>query len=155
MAQACVVGSGIAGLASAIRLRKKGYEVKVFEANPYPGGKMHAETYHGYRFDLGPSLFTMPHLVEELFELCGEDAQAHFPYHRKDILCHYFWEDGTRFFAPGDTEVFIREASRVFKEPEARIRAYLKKNKRKYELTAPLFLERSLHRPQTYLSSKT
>jgi len=155
MAQACVVGSGIAGLASAIRLRKKGYEVKVFEANPYPGGKMHAETYHGYRFDLGPSLFTMPHLVEELFEICGEDPGVHFPYRRKDILCHYFWEDGTRFFAPGDTEVFIREASRVFQEPEPRIRAYLKKNKRKYELTAPLFLERSLHRPQTYLSSKT
>jgi phytoene desaturase len=155
MSHACVVGSGIAGLAAAIRLRQKGYRVSVFEANPYPGGKMHAETYRGYRFDLGPSLFTMPQLVEELFEICGEDPRTHFPYRRKDTLCHYFWEDGTRFFAPGETEVFIREASRVFKEPEDRIRTYLKNNKRKYELTAPLFLEQSLHRHQTYLSAKT
>ena len=155
MAHASVVGSGIAGLASAIRLRKKGYEVAVFEANSYPGGKMHAESYGGYRFDLGPSLFTMPQLVEELFEICGEDPQVHFPYRRKSTLCHYFWEDGTRFFAPGDPEVFITEALRTFREPESRIRAYLKQNKRKYELTAPLFLERSLNRAQTYLSSKT
>ncbi|MEJ2585065.1 MAG: phytoene desaturase family protein [Robiginitalea sp.] len=155
MAHACVVGSGIAGLASAIRLRNKGYAVKVFEANPYPGGKMHAETYAGYRFDLGPSLFTMPHLVEELFELCGEDPKQHFPFRRKDTLCHYFWEDGTRFFAPGNPEVFIGEASRTFQEPADRLRAYLKKNRRKYELTAPLFLERSLHRPRTYFSLKT
>ena len=117
MAQACVVGSGIAGLASAIRLQKKGYSVKVFEANPYPGGKMHAETYSGYRFDLGPSLFTMPHLVEELFELCGEDPKRYFPFHRKTTLCHYFWEDGTVFLAPGDIEDFIRDASRIFQEP--------------------------------------
>lgn len=155
MAHACVVGSGIAGLATAIRLRKKGYTVQVFEANPYPGGKMHAASYKGYRFDLGPSLFTMPHLVEELFELCGQDARIHFPFRRKETLCHYFWEDGTRFFAPGDTEVFIREASRTFQEPQGRIRAYLEQNQRKYRLTAPLFLEKSLHRPQTYLSPKT
>jgi phytoene desaturase len=155
MAQACVVGSGIAGLASAIRLQKKGYSVKVFEANPYPGGKMHAETYSGYRFDLGPSLFTMPHLVEELFELCGEDPKRYFPFHRKTTLCHYFWEDGTVFLAPGDIEDFIRDASRIFQEPEARVRTYLAKNRRKYELTAPLFLEQSLHRAQTYLSTKT
>ncbi len=155
MAHACVVGAGIAGLASAIRLRAKGYTVQVFEANPYPGGKMHAETHNGYRFDLGPSLFTMPHLVEELFELCGEDPKKHFPFHRKDILCHYFWEDGTRFFAPADTGVFIKEASRIFQEPEAHLQAYLKKNRRKYELTAPLFLEQSLHRPGTYFSLKT
>ncbi len=83
MAKACVVGAGIAGLASAIRLHRKGYEVHVFEANPYPGGKMHAEDYGGYRFDLGPSLFTMPQLVDELFELCGKSPKVHFPYIRK------------------------------------------------------------------------
>ena len=155
MSKACIVGAGIAGLASAIRLRRKGYEVAVYEANPYPGGKMHAETYQGYRFDLGPSLFTMPQLVEELFTLCGKDPKTHFPYLRKEVLCHYFWEDGTRFFAPADTDTFAREAARTFGEPESAIEAYLSRNAKKYDLTAPLFLEKSLHRPKTYLSYKT
>jgi len=155
MAHACIVGAGIAGLASSVRLREKGYEVSVFEANPYPGGKMHAEIYEGYRFDLGPSLFTLPHLVDELFELCEVDAGQHIPYTRKTVLCHYFWEDGTRFFAPADTTRFIEKASHTFGESQERIRRYLGKNQRKYELTAPLFLEKSLHKFQTYRSRQT
>ncbi len=155
MARACVVGSGIAGLASAIRLREKGYDVSVFEANAYPGGKMHAEIYEGYRFDLGPSLFTLPHLVDELFELCGVNPKEHLPYIQKEVLCNYFWEDGTRFSAPADTGRFIREAAQTFGEPQKNIRDYLLKNQKKYELTAPLFLEKSLHRLQTYTSGQT
>lgn len=155
MAHACIVGAGIAGLATAIRLREKGYEVSVFEANPYPGGKMHSEIYKGYRFDLGPSLFTLPNLVDELFQLCGEDSKEHLPYLRKEVLCHYFWEDGTQFFAPADPSRFAREAAQIFGESEHNIKAYLKKNRVKYELTAPLFLEKSLHQLQTYLSTQT
>jgi len=63
MKQAVVIGSGIAGLASSIRLAIKGYDVNVFEANSYPGGKLSAFELEGYRFDAGPSLFTMPHFV--------------------------------------------------------------------------------------------
>jgi phytoene desaturase len=155
MAKACIVGAGIAGLASAIRLRKKGYEVSVYEANPYPGGKMHAAWFQGYRFDLGPSLFTLPWLVDELFELCGKNPGEYFRYLRKETLCHYFWEDGTRFFAPASEEDFAREAARTFGEDASRIQKYLQRNARKYEVTAPLFLEKSLHRPQTYFSVQT
>lgn len=155
MAKACVVGSGIAGLASAIRLRRKGYQVDVFEANPYPGGKMHSEQYQGYRFDLGPSLFTMPGLVEELFELCGKNPKDHFPYIRKDTLCHYFWEDGTRFQAPAPLASFAREAARIFGDDEDRIAAYLEKNRMKFDLTRSVFLEQSLHKPKTYLKGST
>ena len=155
MAKACIVGAGIGGLATAIRLRAKGYEVSVFEQNSYPGGKLHAERYKGYRFDLGPSLFTMPQLVDELFELFGKDPKNHFSYHRKKVLCHYFWEDGTRFQAPAEPEAFISAASAVFGEPGEALRRYLDRNRRKYELTAPLFLEKSLHKIQTYLNSQT
>ncbi|MFT6741047.1 MAG: diapolycopene oxygenase, partial [Paraglaciecola sp.] len=66
---AIIIGSGIAGLATALRLRRKGYAVTVFEANDYVGGKLHVVEKDGYRWDAGPSLFTMPHLVDELFEL--------------------------------------------------------------------------------------
>ena len=64
-----IIGAGIAGIATAIRLTAKGYKVEVFEANDYPGGKLSAFSLEQYRFDAGPSLFTMPHYVDELFEL--------------------------------------------------------------------------------------
>ena len=69
MPSAIIIGSGIAGIASALRLNSAGIHVEVFEANSYPGGKLHAFELKGYRFDAGPSLFTLPELVTELFEL--------------------------------------------------------------------------------------
>ncbi|WP_282161471.1 1-hydroxycarotenoid 3,4-desaturase CrtD [Ulvibacterium marinum] len=155
MAHAIVIGSGIAGIASALRLRKKGYEVTVMEANSYPGGKLHAIEKNGYRFDLGPSLFTMPHLVTELFELFDVRPEPYFSYFRKKTLCNYFWNDGTRFTAKSDMETFINDVSKVFGASEKSITRYLERNRRKYELTAPLFLEKSLHKVRSYISTDT
>ena len=86
MKKAIVIGTGIAGLASALRLRAKGYQVQVFEANAYAGGKLHAFETKGYHFDYGPSLFTMPHYVDELFHLLGEDPRNHFNYQREETI---------------------------------------------------------------------
>ncbi len=71
-----IVGSGIAGLAAAIRLSLKGYQVIVFESNSYPGGKLSELNMEGYRFDAGPSLFTLPEQVEELFELADKKRKT-------------------------------------------------------------------------------
>ncbi|MFD0798297.1 1-hydroxycarotenoid 3,4-desaturase CrtD [Maribacter chungangensis] len=155
MAKALVIGAGIGGIASALRLCKKGYEVTVVEANGYAGGKLHAIAQDGYRFDLGPSLFTMPHFVDELFELHDKTPANYFNYHRKNTICNYFWEDGHKFSASGSREAFIREASHSFAEPVEAIEKYLKRNRNKYELTATLFLEKSLHKVGTYLSKQT
>lgn len=97
--RAIVVGAGIAGIATSIRLAKQGFSVEVFEASQNAGGKMSAFETEGYRFDGGPSLFTLAHLVDELFILCDEDPKAHFNYQQLDTICHYFYEDGTRFQA--------------------------------------------------------
>ena len=67
MKKAIVIGAGIGGLATSIRLAKKGYHVSVFEKNDYPGGKLSTFNLGKYRFDAGPSLFTMPHFVTDLF----------------------------------------------------------------------------------------
>ena len=103
MSKALVIGAGIAGIAIALRLRKKGYEVLILEANDYPGGKLHALKKDGYRFDLGPSLFTMPHLVTELFELYNLEPETYFQYKQKEIICNYFWEDNHRFTVTANT----------------------------------------------------
>ena len=110
--KALIIGSGIAGIASALRLKKKGYDVTIFEANSYPGGKLHVVEKDGYRWDSGPSLFTMPQFVNELFELFDEDPKSYFDYIRKKVVCNYFWEDGTRFSVDSDKEKFVESASK-------------------------------------------
>lgn len=152
MKKAIVIGSGIAGLASALRLRAKGYDVDVFEVNDYAGGKLHAFESRGYRFDYGPSLFTMPQYMEELFQLFKKDPKAHFRYKKKETICHYFWEDGTQFSAEAEEASFVSKASKAFQEPEKNITRYLANSRKKYDLTSQVFLQRSLHKPSTYLS---
>lgn len=129
-----------------------GYEVDVFEANPYPGGKLSEFRLGGYRFDAGPSLFTMPMYVDELYRLADPAKTPPLSYRRLDVVCHYFWEDGVRLHAHAAPEEFAREAADVLSvDPQAVLRA-LADSRRKYELTGRTFLERSLHRPATWLS---
>lgn len=155
MPRAIVIGAGIAGIATAIRLQRKGYEVTVYEANAYTGGKLHAFESKGYRFDAGPSLFTMPQYVEALFDLCEEDILPHFTYKKKDTVCHYFWEDGQRFVARASKEDFIEEAAKAFDENPKAIARYLNRNAEKYAITHHVFLEKSLHKAATYLNWDT
>ena len=147
-----VIGAGIAGLAAAVRLAAQGHGVDVFEAAAGPGGKLHQFSLEGgYRFDFGPSLFTMPQYVDELFELAGEDPRDHFNYARLDEVCRYWWPDGTTFTAPADTEDLIRAAAATFDVDEAAMRRFMEKAAEKYELTGRTFLEKSLHRARTWL----
>ena len=152
---AIIVGAGIGGIATALRLKKAGYEVTVLEANTYPGGKLQVLNLDGYRFDLGPSLFTMPHLVTELFELFGLESNAYFEYKEKATICNYFWEDGIRFSAKSDAQTFVNQASNTFNEPAQNIHNYINRNKKKFDLTASIFLEKSLHKARTFLSKET
>ncbi|WP_116126389.1 1-hydroxycarotenoid 3,4-desaturase CrtD [Lewinella sp. IMCC34183] len=147
-----VIGAGIAGLAAAVRLAVAGHEVEVFESADGPGGKLHQFSLGGgYRFDFGPSLFTMPQYVDELFALAGEDPRDHFSYVRLPEVCRYWWPDGTRFNAPAATEDLVREAADTFDVDEAQMKAFMDKAAEKYELTGRTFLEKSLHKASTWL----
>ena len=155
MSSSIIIGAGIAGIATALRLRAAGMDVSVFEANDYPGGKLHAFSLEGYRFDAGPSLFTMPELVTELFGLFNEQSNDFFNYNRKESVCNYFWEDGIRFTVNGDRDVFVKDAEAKFGIEASTLLTYLKNSQKKYELTSPIFLEKSLHKISTYLSLDT
>ncbi|MFN4080932.1 MAG: 1-hydroxycarotenoid 3,4-desaturase CrtD [Saprospiraceae bacterium] len=149
-----VIGAGIGGLAIAVRLAAKGHEVNIFEANAYPGGKLSEFEIDGYRFDAGPSLFTMPHYVDELFRIAGEDPGAHFQYERLPMVCRYQWENGTVLRAWADPQAFGAEAARVLGVSPDLIPNFLKKSRQKYEGGGHIFLNRSLHRASTWLSAE-
>ena len=152
--KAIVIGSGIAGIAAAIRLKNKGFEVKVFESNPYPGGKLSEISGKGYRFDAGPSLFTLPEQVEELFLLSGKDPKEHFDYVKLPVACHYFWEDGTRLKCWADINRFADEVETKLGEPADHIKKALKKSSYIYDHLAPLFMHRSLHKFGTWTNKE-
>ena len=153
MKKAIIIGSGVGGLATALRLKAQGLDVVVFENNSYPGGKLSSFNLGQYRFDAGPSLLTMPHYIDELFELFNENPKDYFNYKRKDISCKYFWEDKTVLNAYSDKNKFINEINKVLKVDKNIITKYLLKAKKKYDLTKNIFLEQSLHKIKTYLSS--
>ena len=100
--KAVVIGSGFGGLAAAIRLSCKGYDVEIFEKLDGPGGRAFVHRQDGFTFDAGPTIITAPFLLEELWALCGRkfsddvDLRAMQPFYR------IRFDDGTHFDYSGD-----------------------------------------------------
>lgn len=155
MKQAIIVGSGISGLAAAIRLQNKGYAVQVLEKNSYPGGKLTQISGNGFRFDAGPSLFTMPNLVTELFDLSGKKSSDYFNFDQLDVLCNYFYEDGTQIIASSDIDAFAAEMERKTTDSAEKVKKHLNKSAFIYGATKDQFLNKSLHTINSFLSFST
>ena len=138
--KAAVIGAGIGGMAAAIRLALKGYDTHIYEKNGDTGGKIGELHLEGCRFDTGPSLFTLPGLVDELFALAGEDPREHFSYVPLESSCRYFWEDGTMLNAWTSRDRFAEEAERVTGEPRENVLRFLDECAELYDLTAGIFI---------------
>ncbi len=147
-----IIGAGVAGLAASIRLACKGYRVSVFEANSYPGGKLSEIRQGAYRFDAGPSLFTLPEEVDALFRLAGKEPADYFRYQKLEVSCRYFYEDGTRINAFAEPEQFAEELHKKTGVEPQRVMAAFRNSRRLYELLGGLFMHRSLNSWQTWLS---
>lgn len=90
-----IVGAGLGGLAAGIRLALAGQRVHILEKNARVGGKLNLEEGAGYTFDTGPSLFTMPWVVRELWAAAGRNADDVLDIRPVDPVCRYRWRDGT------------------------------------------------------------
>jgi phytoene desaturase len=150
-----VIGSGIAGLASAVRLQASGFEVTVLETNAYFGGKLTEFSQNGFRFDAGPSLFTLPELVLELFHLAKQDKN-YFEYIQLEKACNYFYEDGTRFTSYHHPEKMANELKqKLGLSNPAPFFQYLQLAEYRYKTTTPIFIENSLHKIKNFLNLAT
>jgi phytoene desaturase len=151
--KAVVIGAGIGGLGASIRLAKLGYDVTVFEANNHVGGKMNNLQLGEWRFDMGPSVFTGPEYIKELFDLCGEDFSS-FDYTKLDESFTYFFPDGQYFSLSAEEKELIATFEKELGEDPKVVRKYLKKSGDNYKAIAPLFIETSLHRWKGLLNKK-
>jgi phytoene desaturase len=146
---AIIIGAGIAGIASAIRLAVQGFAVTVFEKNSYAGGKINYFEKEGYCFDGGPSLFTQPQLIEELFALTGEPIENYFSYEPVPVACIYFYEDGTVIKGYANADKLAEELHNKVGEDKAAVKQYLQHSRQLYETTGSIFLNYSLHKIST------
>ncbi len=99
-----VVGAGIGGLVSAIRLAAAGQQVEVLERNPMVGGKLATLEEGGYSFSLGPTLLTLPHVFDEVFGLAGTTLADQVELVRLDPQFRYRWPNGSTFDMPDDRD---------------------------------------------------
>ena len=149
-----VIGAGLGGLSAAIRLANAGFDVDVFEQNDDAGGKAGSLVLNGFRFDTGPSLLTMPNVIKELFSECGESLQDYIHLKKLEVICKYFYPDGTIISAFSDVNLFGKEIERSVHENHKNLKNYFNYCKTIYDLTAELFLYKSPQQASTYLSMK-
>ncbi len=145
-----VVGSGVAGLGAAIRMRNRGYKVTIFESNSFPGGKMSSETNKGYRFDYGPSVFTLPMIVDDLFVISGKNPRDYFNYSHLDPVFRFFFEDGTVLDSPHGRKAYAKYMASKTSDSEETILKFLERTETIYNLTGELFMMNSLHKAKNY-----
>ena len=132
--QTVVLGGGFAGLSAALHLALEGREVTLLEQASSLGGKAGEYAEAGYRFDIGPSVWTLPHLVTDLFEKAGETPPV---FKSLEPLCRYHFESGRIWDVyqkvEGTTAQLSAEEAQVY-------RNLLGEARKLYEAAAPTFL---------------
>ncbi|MEM9317625.1 MAG: phytoene desaturase [Pseudomonadota bacterium] len=111
--EAIVIGAGLGGLASAMRLGAKGYRVTVLDRLDTPGGRGSALLRGGHRFDLGPTIVTVPQVFRELWAFCGRDFDTDVDLRAIDPFYEIRWPDGSRFRASQDADAMRAEIARL------------------------------------------
>jgi phytoene desaturase len=132
--RAVVVGAGLGGLAAAVRLLEQGYDVTVVERRAAPGGRAYQLVDGGYTFDMGPSLITMPWLLDELFALGGSSLERELRLHALEPFYRIHWTDDERTFDfSGDHERMRAEVARFSHRDAERYDAFMEHSRRIYE----------------------
>lgn len=150
-----VVGGGLGGLSSAIHLAAEGFRVSLFEKNERFGGKMNRFESNGYTFDTGPSLLTLPHVIDDLFARTGVNRQDYLDIQPVDPICRYFWPDGSRMDAKSNVADMESEIAAISSEDAKNYESYLKYCKTIYDITADIFLYNPVHELHTLMNKKT
>lgn len=144
-----VIGGGIGGLSTAIRLAAAGKQVTVLEKNPEVGGKMGQHEADGFRWDTGPSVITMRHVFEDLFDAAGRRFSDYVTLQPIDPLARYFFSDGTRFDASAGMSDIIQEIEKLDERDVEGYLAYLSYAARIHRITGPVFI---YNRPPSLMS---
>lgn len=139
-----IIGAGIGGLAAAIELSSRDYNVTVIEKNANAGGKVERYQDSGYTFEPGPSLFMFPEVFLDLFERAGKNLDDYLQLNKVDPEWQGFFTDGRRinlFNDPTDTR---QSNSNLNYDNQENLNKYLEYGKGMYQLVDEIFFQAGL-----------
>jgi diapolycopene oxygenase len=139
-----VIGSGLGGISAAISLRQEGYDVDLYEKNERIGGKLNLLEAQGYTFDMGPSILTLPHIFERLFERSGKSMRDYIPVQALRPHWRNFFEDGKVINLFPEPDKMAAEAERVAPGSAKEVEAFLAYAAKQYDLVEPGYFEAGL-----------
>ncbi|NUB43509.1 phytoene desaturase [Fertoebacter nigrum] len=143
---AIVIGAGLGGLASAMRLGAKGWRVTVIDRLDMPGGRGSSITQGGHRFDLGPTIVTVPQGLRDLWAACGRDFATDVDLRPLDPFYEIRWPDGSHFTARQDTDAMRAEVARLSPADTKGYEKFLKDSEARYWFGFEDLGRRSMHR---------
>jgi phytoene desaturase len=132
-----IVGAGPGGLATAILLAKAGLDVTVLEKQPRAGGRTSAIEGEGYRFDLGPTFFLYPQILQEIFQAVGRDLFKEVPMTRLDPQYRLVFGAGGELLCTSDVERMVAEIAKLAPADAPEFRRFMADNRVKLEKFAP------------------
>jgi phytoene desaturase len=144
--RAVVIGAGLGGLASAMRLGAKGWKVTVVDRLDRPGGRGSSITQGGHRFDLGPTIVTVPQTLRELWAACGRDFDRDVTLVPMDPYYKILWEDGSSFTARKNDAAMEAEVARLSPGDLPGFRRFLKDAEARYQFGFEDLGRRSMHK---------
>ncbi len=148
MSRVAVVGAGLAGLAAAAQLVGDGHDVLVLERESDPGGRAGTLSVDGFTFDTGPTVLTMPHLLERAFARLGTDLKAELSLLRLDPAYRAVYADGSELLVRADPADQVAELRRrgLAKDAQA-FPGFVAWLEELYETEMPNFIERNFDSP--------
>ena len=135
-----IIGGGIGGLVAALRLAAAGHRVDLFEQGERLGGKLNRVLLDGGVFETGPTLVTMPFVLDGVFAATGARREDYITLKRVDPACQYRWSDGALLDLPFDHDALIDAIEQFSPGQGAAARAYLEHARTVYELTKDIFI---------------
>lgn len=151
MARAVVIGGGFGGIAAALRLRRKGYEVTLVDRCTRLGGRAQVFERSGFRHDAGPTVITAPFLIDELFALFGKRREDYVEFIPLDPWYRYCFADGRTFDYGPSIESTLDEIRRFEPADVEGYRALLERSRRIFEIGFTRLADEPFHRFGTLL----
>jgi len=145
MAHAIIIGAGLGGLATALRLRQHGFEVTILEKQSRPGGRSNIIEENGFRVDIGPTILVMKKSFEELYQSIGEDFDRRIRMVQLDPNYRIYYHDGTQLDIYNNMAKLAQEVEKISPGATEELFQFIGEGAKKYAL-GMAFVERNYDR---------